>query len=105
MSSCDGFPGIPRIRQARRLTFCESFPVTYEDLTEDFRGRGISFESPGFCDDPSFFDGGTNDPDYLNYYAAFVAKRPYDPNYLARAHVIIDKPFSATLCVSPLHTP
>jgi hypothetical protein len=66
------------------------FSATYEDLTEDFRGRGISFESPGFCDDPSFFEVERDDPDYLNHYAAFVAKRPYDPNCLARAHVIID---------------
>jgi hypothetical protein len=74
------------------------FTSTYEDLAEDFRGRGISFDSPGFCDDPSFFEVERGDPHYLNHYAAFVAKRPYDANYLARAQVIIDN------AVSLLHT-
>jgi hypothetical protein len=70
------------------------FTSTYEDLAEDFRGRGISFDSPGFCDDPSFFEVERGDPHYLNHYAAFVAKRPYEPNYLARAKVIIDNAVS-----------
>jgi hypothetical protein len=70
------------------------FTSTYEDLAEDFRGRGISFDSPGFCDDPSFFEVERGDPQYLNHYAAFVAKRPYEPNYLARAKVIIDNAVS-----------
>jgi len=74
------------------------FSTPYEDLAEDFRCRGISFDLPGFCDDPSFFEVERGDPHYLNHYAAFVAKRPYDPNYLARAKLIIDN------AVSLLHT-
>ena len=66
------------------------FSTTYEDLAEDFRCRGISFDLPGFCDDPSFFEVERGDPHYLNHYAAFVAKRPYEPNYLLRAKAIID---------------
>jgi len=70
------------------------FSATYEELAEDFRCRGISFDLPGFCDDPSFFEVERGDPHYLNHYAAFVAKRPYEPNYLARAKVIIDNAVS-----------
>lgn len=70
------------------------FSTTYEDLAEDFRCRGISFDLPGFCDDPSFFEVERDNPHYLNHYAAFIAKRPYDPNYLARAKVIIDNAVS-----------
>lgn len=70
------------------------FCTTYEDLAEDFRCRGISFDLPGFCDDPSFFEVERDNPHYLNHYAAFIAKRPYDPNYLARAKVIIDNAVS-----------
>jgi hypothetical protein len=70
------------------------FSSTYEDLAKDFRCRGISFDLPGFCDDPSFFEMERDDPHYLNHYAAFVAKRPYAPNYLERAKVIIDNAVS-----------
>jgi len=70
------------------------FSATYEDLAEDFRCRGISFDLPGFCDDPSFFEVERGVPHYLNHYAAFIAKRPYDANYLARAKVIIDNAVS-----------
>ena len=70
------------------------FSSTYEDLAEDFRCRGISVDSPGFCDSPSFFEVERGNPDYLNHYAAFVAKRPYDPSYLARAKVINDNAVS-----------
>jgi hypothetical protein len=66
------------------------FSSTYEALADDFLCRGISVDSPSFCDSPSFFEVERGDPDYLNHYAAFVAKRPYDPSYLARAKVIID---------------
>ncbi len=70
------------------------FTSTYEDLAEDFRCRGISFDLPGFCDDPSFFEVERGVPNYLNHYAAFIAKRPYDANYLSRAQVIIDNAVS-----------
>jgi hypothetical protein len=66
------------------------FSTTYEALADDFRYRGIAFDSPGFCDDPSFFEVERGDPHYLNHYASFVAKRPYEPNYLLRAKAIID---------------
>jgi len=55
------------------------FSSTYEALAEGFRCKGISVDSPGYCDTPSFFDVERGNPDYLNHYAAFVAKRPYDP--------------------------
>ena len=70
------------------------FSSTYESLTEDFRCRGISFDLPGFCDDPLFFEVERGNPHYLNHYAAFVAKRPYEPNYLRRAKAIIDNAVS-----------
>jgi hypothetical protein len=63
------------------------FSTPYEDLADDFRYRGISFDLPGFCDDPSFFAVARGNPKCLNHYAAFVAKRPYDPNYRVRAKI------------------
>ena len=48
--------------------------ATYENLAEDFRDR-ISFDSPGFCDDPWFFEVERSDPHYLFHYAA----GPYNP--------------------------
>lgn len=67
------------------------FRSTYEVLAQDFRSRGIPTNAPGFCDDPSFLAVERSDPGYLNNYAAFIAKRPYTPEYLSRAQATISK--------------
>ncbi len=54
-------------------------------LEQDFTNRNIAFTRPGFCDDPPFRAAERTDPHYLDRYAAYVAKRPYDGDYLARA--------------------
>jgi hypothetical protein len=67
------------------------FIATYEELSHDFDARGIPFRSPGFCDHPSFLEAERINPGYLNHYAAFVAKRYYDRDYLSKAKTIIDE--------------
>jgi hypothetical protein len=69
----------------------DPFSSTYKDLAVDFDARGIPYDSPGFCDHPSFLAVERGNPDYLNHYAAFVVKRNYDPDYLARAKVVIEE--------------
>lgn len=65
------------------------FTATYEELSGDFNARGIPFDSPGFCDHPSFLETERADSGYLNYYSAFIAKRHYEKDYLSKAKTII----------------
>jgi len=65
------------------------FTAPYRDLEHDFEQRGIPTGTPGFCDDPSFLAAERLDPTFLNNYAAFVARRSYEPAYLDRARTSI----------------
>lgn len=65
------------------------FTATYHDLARDFESRGIPTDSPGFCDHPKFIEVESRNPDFLNNYAAFVARRPYDTTYLKRARTVV----------------
>lgn len=67
------------------------FTCTASQLSEAFSNRGIPFDLPGFCDHPSFVAIERLDADFLNHYAAWVAKRQYEPSYLSKARTIIDR--------------
>lgn len=67
------------------------FTETYADLARDFEKRGTPTDSPGFCDHPNFLAAEGSDPAYLNNYAAFVARKPYDSAYFGRARTVISK--------------
>lgn len=76
------------------------FVATYKELAQDFKARRIPFDSPGFCDHPSFLKVERSNPAYLNHYAAFIAKQNYEKKYLVRAKAVIDE--SATLLLEEL---
>lgn len=58
------------------------FTASYNTLVEKFKELEIPTDNPGFCDHPAFLTTEQINPDFLNWYAAYVAKRPYDLAYL-----------------------
>lgn len=62
---------------------------TYEEHTNFFKLCNISFDNPGFYDDPSFVAIEQLDGDFLNCYASFVKSKPFTKEYLERARAII----------------
>lgn len=65
------------------------FTAAYLEFEHDFKERGIPTDNPGFCDHPNFLATEALDPSFLTNYAAFVARRPYDPAYLDSARITI----------------
>ena len=65
------------------------FKLSIEKLTNVFEQLEISTCEPGFCDHPMFLELERKNPELLNFYAAFVARRQYSANYLARAEKTI----------------
>jgi hypothetical protein len=67
------------------------FLSTYGELLADFRFHKIPTSEQGFYDHPCFVGIEGSNPNYLNHYAAFVAKQPYTQEYLTRAQEVIEK--------------
>ena len=62
------------------------FLASYDELAADFRGHDVPIDRPGFCDSEPFLRVEQSlCPEYLNNYAAFVARRKYDSDYLRHA--------------------
>lgn len=62
-----------------------------ERLKQLFDRLGVSYETPGFYDHPSFIEAETNDSSFLENYADYVGAQVYPDDYLERARsVIID---------------
>lgn len=66
-----------------------------EALVGDFAEKGISPDSPGFYDSPSFIKIEKQSPSFLNKYAYFVSTKAYEENYIRKAEVEI--PFIAEI--------
>jgi len=62
-----------------------SFTASFEVIRDEFSKRGISYERPGFYDDPSFIKYEKQNPIFLNNYARFVQQKRYDRAYLNKA--------------------
>lgn len=73
------------------MTKINQFAANYDELSELFRGIGVPTDQPGFCDQDNFLAVEREHPELLNLYAAYVAKRPYDEAYLAKARALIQK--------------
>lgn len=67
------------------------FLMSYEALVKDFVSKDIPIDKPGFYNHPNFLKAEQRDSDYLNHYMAFVAKRPYEQDYLQYAKEKIQK--------------
>jgi len=67
------------------------FAASLEELQEGFRYFGVPTDAPGFCDHPAFLELEQRNPEILNLYAAFVAKRHYTQEYLDRAVAVISR--------------
>ncbi|PJJ67340.1 hypothetical protein [Chryseobacterium geocarposphaerae] len=63
----------------------------YEDLEDFFEMYGISTASPGFYDDLNFTRLEQMIPNFLEYYAAFVLKKSFSPDYLQESEEKIFK--------------
>ena len=80
-------------RQQRRLRERQTlgpFLATYESIVGEFARLRIPTDSPGFCDHPSFLEAERHNPRLLEYFAAFVAHRPYSGEYLAHAKAVVE---------------
>ncbi|GJM04322.1 MAG: hypothetical protein DHS20C09_03130 [marine bacterium B5-7] len=55
--------------------------IKYEDLINDFEGRNIPFDTPGFYDHPNFMQVEEKNASYLSNYAKFVDDRPREQSY------------------------
>ncbi|OFZ59112.1 MAG: hypothetical protein A2328_10895 [Bdellovibrionales bacterium RIFOXYB2_FULL_36_6] len=58
---------------------------SFAQIIEDFRSKGIPVDIPGFYDHQNFIIQEKLNPNYLNNYAAFVAKRSYSSQYIDKA--------------------
>lgn len=67
------------------------FGATYEELTGLFHRIGVPTDQPGFCDHANFMKVEREHPELLNLYATYVAKRPYDSDYLVKARSLIQR--------------
>lgn len=67
------------------------FAVSLNELQDGFRHFGVPTDAPGFCDHPAFLALEQRNPELLNLYAAFVAKRHYTREYLDHAAVVISR--------------
>lgn len=63
----------------------------FDDLEDFFEMYGISTDSPGFYDDLNFIRLEQTIPNFLEYYAAFVIKKSYSPDYLQESEEKIIK--------------
>jgi hypothetical protein len=62
---------------------------TREELENMFRGLGIDFATPGFCDTPEFQAVERNNPAFLKSYADYVQKLELSAEYLDRARAVV----------------
>lgn len=67
------------------------FSATYSDLSELFRAIDVPTDQPGFCDHENFVAVEREHPEFLNLYAAYVAKRPYNEAYISNSRVVIQR--------------
>jgi hypothetical protein len=61
------------------------------DLQDEFHKSGVPTDAPGFCDHPAFLMQEQKNPELLNNYAAFVAKRHYTKEYLHHSTKVISR--------------
>jgi hypothetical protein len=61
------------------------FDGTYDEVAGQFAEQGIPTDQPGFYDHPNFLAVEQSNKAYIENYARFVATRPYEKEYLARA--------------------
>ncbi len=67
------------------------FLANFDKLRDDFHSHSIPTTDPGFCDHEAFLRiEQSQSPEYLNNYAAFVARQHYDDDYLIRAAQTIE---------------
>lgn len=71
------------------------FRLSFEDLSKVFSRYDIPSTDPGFCDHPAFLKLETRNPELLNLYAAFVAKKTYSADYLSWARGVITRSATA----------
>ena len=62
-----------------------------ESLAQEFSRLGISTNSPGFYDHPSFLEREKIQSDFLELYASYVEKRHYELDYLEYSRGVIGK--------------
>ncbi len=62
---------------------------TREELENMFRGLGIDFATPGFCDTPEFQAVERNNPAFLKSYADYVQKLELSAEYIDRARAVV----------------
>jgi hypothetical protein len=67
------------------------FAISLNELQDGFRHFGVPTDNPGFYDHPSFLALEQRNPELLNLYAAFVAKRHYTREYLDHASAVISR--------------
>lgn len=65
------------------------FSISINELSEAFGTFGIPTDDPGFCDHPSFLALEQRNPELLNLYATYVARRTYTDQYLRQAELKI----------------
>jgi len=78
-----------RANRGERPGSVPNFQRSVDEISADFKRRGIDVTQPGFCDAAQFVAIERNNPEILHSYARVVVDQRYDEAYLARATEVI----------------